>query len=64
MRGWTTTDIWIVNNKVVIADTIEEAISLYKEYSDGNCEVLEVKVFMDPLAAGRPIIASNRRTDK
>lgn len=64
MNGWTTTEIWIVNNKVVIADTIEDAISLYKEYSDGSCEVYEAKAFGDPLMPGRPIIASSRRTNK
>ena len=32
MNGWTHTRVWIVNDKLVVANTIEDAISLYKKY--------------------------------
>lgn len=37
MKGCTTTRVWNVNDKLVIADTIENAISLYQQYYDNGC---------------------------
>lgn len=32
MNGWTLTRVWQVDNKLVVADTIEEAIALFKTW--------------------------------
>ena len=32
MNGWTLTRVWQVNNKLVVAETIEDAIVLFKTY--------------------------------
>ena len=37
MNGCTTTRVWNINDKLVIADTIENAISLYQQYYDTGC---------------------------
>lgn len=37
MNGCTTIRVWIVNDKLVVANTIEDAISLYKKYYDNGC---------------------------
>lgn len=34
MNGCRLTQVWLVNEKLVVADTIEDAISLYKKYYD------------------------------
>lgn len=36
MNGYKTTRVWIVDNKLVVADTIEDAISLYKKYYNNH----------------------------
>lgn len=33
MDGWTITKVWEIDNKLVVADTIEEAIALIKLYA-------------------------------
>lgn len=32
MNGWTLTRVWQVDHKLVVANSIEEAIELYKSY--------------------------------
>lgn len=32
MNGCKLTQVWLVNEKLVVADTIEDAIALYKNY--------------------------------
>lgn len=32
MNGWTLTRVWQVDHKLVVADTINEAVELYKAY--------------------------------
>lgn len=34
MTDCRLTQVWLVNEKLVVADTIEDAISLYKKYYD------------------------------
>lgn len=36
MNGYKTTRVWIIDNKLVVADTIEDAISLYKKYYNNH----------------------------
>ena len=37
--GYNFTKIWKINNRLVVADTIEDAISLYKQYACLNDSV-------------------------
>lgn len=39
MNGYKLTRIWVVNNKMVVAYTIEEAIELYRKYVNTEVEV-------------------------
>lgn len=32
MNGWTVTRVWQVDNKLVVAKTIEDAVALFKTY--------------------------------
>lgn len=32
MNGWTLTKVWQVDHKLVVADTIEEAVALFKAF--------------------------------
>ncbi len=32
MNGWTLTRVWQVDHKLVVAETIEDAIALFKVY--------------------------------
>lgn len=32
MNGWTLTKVWQVDHKLVVADTITEAVALFKAY--------------------------------
>ena len=32
MNGWTLTRVWQVDHKLVVADTISEAVELFKAY--------------------------------
>ena len=45
MNGWTITKVWQVNHKLVVADTISEAVELFKAYmgKDYHDEPYEVK---------------------
>ena len=36
--GYTYTKVWNVNGKLVIADTIKEAVALYKQYAECDNE--------------------------
>lgn len=38
MANFTTTRIWDIDGKFFIADTIEEAIALYKEYDNRDSQ--------------------------
>ena len=40
MDGWTLTKVWRVNGKLVVADTIEKAIELYRKYT---CPTVSIK---------------------
>ena len=48
MNGWTLTRVWQVDKKLVVADTIEEAIALFKtrmgkDYRDEPEEVKAIR---------------------
>lgn len=45
MNGWTLTKVWQVDHKLVVADTISEAVELFKVYmgQDYYDEPYEVK---------------------
>lgn len=48
MNGWTVTKVWQIDNKLVVAPTIEDAIALFKvymgkDYSGEPCEVKAIK---------------------
>lgn len=32
MNGWTLTRVWIIDEHLVVASTVEEAVALYKRY--------------------------------
>lgn len=32
MNGWTLTKVWQIDHKLVVADTITEAVALFKAY--------------------------------
>ena len=32
MNGWTLTKVWQVDHKLVVANTVEEAVALFKTY--------------------------------
>lgn len=32
MNGWTITRVWQVDHKLVVADTVNEAVDLFKAY--------------------------------
>lgn len=36
MNGWTLTKVWLIDHKLVVADTIEEAIALFKKRIDNS----------------------------
>lgn len=36
MNGYTFTKVWNVNGRLVVADTINEAVSLFKMFADDN----------------------------
>ena len=49
MNGWTTTSVWRINGRLVVADEVEEAIALYRKYrtpNDADIETIE-RVFGD-----------------
>ena len=49
MNGWTTTSVWRINGRLVVADEVEEAIALYRKYktpNDADIEKIE-RVFGD-----------------
>ena len=45
MNGWRLTMVWQVDHKLVVADTIQEAVELFKSYmgKDYNAEPLSVR---------------------
>ena len=45
MNGWKLTKVWQVNHKLVVADTIEEAVALFKAFmgNDYRDEPKEVR---------------------
>lgn len=45
MNGWTLTRVWQVDHKLVVANTITEAVELFKKYmgKDYNDEPYEVR---------------------
>lgn len=43
MNGWTLTKVWQVDHKLVVANTINEAVELFKAYMENNDEPSEVK---------------------
>ena len=45
MNGWTLTKVWQVDHKLVVADTISEAVELFKVYmgKDYQDEPYEVR---------------------
>lgn len=43
MNGWTLTKVWQVDHKLVVADTINEAVELFKAYMGNNDEPSEVR---------------------
>lgn len=49
MNGWTTTSVWRINGRLVVADEVEEAIAIYRKYktpNDADIETIE-RVFGD-----------------
>lgn len=43
MNGWTLTKVWQVDHKLVVADTINEAVELFKAYMENNDEPLSIQ---------------------
>lgn len=43
MEGWTITKVWQVDHKLVVADTICEAVELFKAYMGNNDEPDEIR---------------------
>ena len=45
MNGWKLTKVWQVNHKLVVADTIEESVALFKAFmgNDYRDEPKEVR---------------------
>ena len=45
MNGWRLTKVWQVDHKLVVADTIQEAVELFKSYmgKDYNDEPYSVR---------------------
>ena len=44
MNGWTITRVWQVDHKLVVADTISEAVELFKAYMGNDDEPLSIQV--------------------
>lgn len=42
MNGWRLTKVWNVDGKMFVADTITEAIELYKVYHDTDRDPVSV----------------------
>lgn len=38
MNGWKFTRVWRIDNKLVVADTVEDATATYKTYMGKNCD--------------------------
>lgn len=36
MNGWTLTRVWQVDHKLVVANTVQEAVELFKAYMGKN----------------------------
>ena len=45
MNGWTFTKVWQVDHKLVVADTVNEAVELFKAYmgKDYSDEPVEIR---------------------
>ena len=43
MNGWTLTKVWQVDHKLVVADTITEAVELFKAYMGNDDEPDEIR---------------------
>ena len=43
MNGWKLTKVWQVDHKLVIADTINEAVELFKAYMCNDDEPLSIQ---------------------
>ena len=44
MNGWTLTKVRQVDHKLVVADTISEAVELFKAYMGNDDEPLSIQV--------------------
>lgn len=43
MDGWTITKVWEIDNKLVVADTIEEAIALIKLFAGEDYSPMNIR---------------------
>lgn len=65
MKGYDLTKVWDINSKLVVADTIEDAIKLYRIY----CPEVEIKIIKNiypigPILIDRNAIIAPRKEDK
>lgn len=50
MNGWRLTKIWQVDHKLVVADTINEAVELFKAYMGNDDEPLSIQAISTNMA--------------
>lgn len=50
MNGWRLTKVWQVDHKLVIADTINEAVELFKAYMGNDDEPLSIQAISTNMA--------------
>jgi len=50
MDGWKLTKVWQVDHKLVIADTINEAVELFKAYMGNDDEPLSIQAISTNMA--------------
>ena len=43
MNGWRLTKVWQVDHKLVVADTVNEAVELFKAYMGFNDEPYSIQ---------------------
>lgn len=55
MNGWTLTKVWQVDHKLVVADTINEAVELFKTYMGNDDEPLSIQA----ISTGRALVDYN-----
>lgn len=50
MNGWRLTKVWQVDHKLVVADTINEAVELFKAYMGNDDEPLSIQAISTNMA--------------